>query len=131
MEKFTVKAILPASPKEIFSAWLDGKKHEAMTGGKATAKAKANTKHTAWDGYISGKTLEVDPYKKIVQSWRTVEFPDDAEDSLLELKLSAKGKSTVLSITHTNIPKGQGKNYQKGWKEHYFNPMKEYFGRKK
>ena len=35
--------------------------------------------------YIEGKNLELEKDKKIVQKWRTTEFPDDAPDSDLEI----------------------------------------------
>ena len=65
--------------------------------------------------------------KKIVQFWRTTEFSDNDADSLLELHFTEKGKKTLLTLIHSNIPKGDGNKYKDGWKEWYFKPMKEYF----
>jgi uncharacterized protein YndB with AHSA1/START domain len=48
-----------------------------------------------------GKNLELDPGKKIVQSWRSTDFPKDAEDSLLEILLEKSGKGTKLTLTHS------------------------------
>ncbi|WP_410962509.1 SRPBCC domain-containing protein, partial [Salmonella sp. SAL4358] len=87
---------LPATPKAIYEAWLDGKKHTAFTGGGATAQATVGGRHTAWDGYIHGWTLALQPGKRIVQSWRTTEFKPEDPDSLLEVKLAkAKGGTKV------------------------------------
>jgi activator of HSP90 ATPase len=131
MDKFKLSVTLPAGPQEIYDAWLSGKEHSKFTGSKATASARKKGSFTAWDGYISGKNLELKKGKRIVQSWRTTEFPNNAEDSILELRLEKKeGSKTALTLIHTNIPKGQGARYKGGWKTHYFEPMKDYFARK-
>jgi activator of HSP90 ATPase len=129
MKKFETKAIIPAKPDAVYKAWLSAKLHAAMTGGAATGSGKLNAKFTAWDGYISGKNLELKPGKKIVQSWRTVEFPPDAPDSQLVVKFNPHPKGCELIIQHTNIPNGQS-DYKKGWRDHYFIPMKAYFSGK-
>jgi len=131
MDKLKLTITLPANPKAIYDAWLSGKEHTKFTGGKATASTRVKGKFTAWDGYIEGRNLELKAGKKIVQSWRTSEFPDTAPDSLLEVSLAPKaGGKAALTLIHTNIPKGQGKQYKSGWKEHYFEPMKAYFSQK-
>jgi len=86
---------------------------------------------TAWDGYIQGKNLELVPGRKIVQSWRTSEFPSRSPDSRIEILLEGTKSGTKITIAHTNIPDGQGEGYRQGWLDYYFKPMKEYFGKKK
>lgn len=133
MEKLKLSVVLPATPKKIYEAWLNSKQHAAFTGGgKATASAKVKGKFTAWDGYISGVNVDLKEGKKIVQAWRTTEFPDDALDSILEINLAPKtGGKTTLTLIQTNIPKGQGASYKTGWKDFYFTPMKKYFSETK
>jgi activator of HSP90 ATPase len=66
-----------------------------------------------------------------VQAWRTTEFPEAAADSLLVIKLDKKaGNKTILTLTQTGLPRGHAKKYKKGWKQHYFEPMKVYFAAK-
>jgi activator of HSP90 ATPase len=128
MDKLKLTVTLPAPPQEIYDAWLSTKEHTRFTGGKASASRKVNGKFTAWDGYITGKNVELKSGKKIVQAWRTTEFPVDAPDSILELTFEKRpGGKTKLTLRQKDIPKGQGKQYKTGWKEHYFEPMKEYF----
>jgi uncharacterized protein YndB with AHSA1/START domain len=129
LDSLRLIAILPATPERVYAAWLSPKEHTKFTGGKATIEPGVGGRHTAWDDYISGKHLELVPGKKIVQTWRTTEFPDGAADSRLEIRLEPKGKSeTTLTLIHTEIPEGQGAQYKEGWGEHYFEPMREYFG---
>ncbi len=126
-EKIRCSIVLSASTEDIYSAWLDNKKHGEFTGDKAKIDPHIGGKFSAWDGYILGKTLELEPFKRIVQSWRTTEFPKDAPDSKLEVLLETEGKGTRVTLIHTNIPDGQGDMYKQGWEDYYFEPMKRYF----
>jgi activator of HSP90 ATPase len=119
-EKFSVK------PEILYNAWLDSEKHSAMTGGEANCSNKVDDKFTAWDGYISGTNEALVPNKEIVQNWRTTEFKETDNDSKLIISIEEIENGSLLTLTHTNIPEGQS-DYEKGWIEHYFNPMKEYF----
>src|SRR5512137_897347 len=113
-DSFEISDLIPASPEHIYHAWLDAAEHGAFTGGTATGKAKVGSKFTAWDGYISGTNLELEPNRRIVQSWRTTEFPADSPDSLLEILLVAQGERTKITLVHSNIPEGQGQDYYQG-----------------
>ncbi|MEK7158165.1 MAG: SRPBCC domain-containing protein [Patescibacteria group bacterium] len=126
-ESITVSAILPATPQHIYDAWLSSDGHSDMTGAHANIHPGVGGTFTAWDGYIEGTTRKLIPNERIVQSWRTSEFPEDAPDSKLEIVLEeVKGKAKI-TLHHTNIPKGQGRMYKEGWTDHYFEPMKSYF----
>ncbi|EKD75971.1 MAG: hypothetical protein ACD_43C00265G0001 [uncultured bacterium] len=125
----TLSTTLPAKPQQIYSAWLSGAKHTAMTGGKATGCAKVGAKFTAWNGYIWGKYVKLTKDKQIVQTWRTGEFADKDPDSILTITLAKTKTGTKLTLKHVGTPKTQEASYRDGWKEHYFEPMQEYFSR--
>lgn len=118
---------IPSFPAQVYAAWLDGKKHTAITGAKATGSAKVGSKFTAWDGYIWGKNVTLVQDKKIVQAWRTSEFADDDPDSVLTITLAKTKTGTKLTLKHTGTPKLQEASYRSGWQDHYFDPMQEYF----
>lgn len=124
--KFEVSTTLPRSPKEVYDAWLDSESHSKMTGAKAKVSAKVGGEFQAWDGYISGKNLTLEPGKRIVQSWRTVEFDDSEEDSQIEITFEPAIKGTKLTLRHTNLP-AHGEQYRQGWVDSYFDPMRKYF----
>jgi activator of HSP90 ATPase len=125
--EFTVSDVLPASPGEVYAAWLNGKSHAAMTGGgPATATTKVGGEFTAWDGYIAGKNLILEPDRRIVQSWRTTEFKDGDADSEIDVQLEAAGDGTKITLRHSNVPEGHN-GYKDGWQTCYFDPMKAYF----
>lgn len=125
--EFEVDDVIPAPPEIIFSAWLDSQAHSQMTGSPATASAEVGGEFTAWDGYIRGKNLELDPPARILQHWRTAEFEDADEDSLLEIMLMPEGDKTRVTIRQSNLPE-HGMQYQQGWRDSYFEPMKRHFG---
>jgi len=113
--------------ENLYNAWLDSGEHTAMTGSPAQVEPRADGRFTAWDGYIYGKTLELQPFWLIVQAWRTTEFPVEAPDSHLEVWLEERDGGVQLRLVHTEIPDGQGQDYRQGWEEFYFKPMGEYF----
>jgi uncharacterized protein YndB with AHSA1/START domain len=129
-ESITLWEIFPASPREIYDAWLSSA-HGKMVGSTATVDPRVGGAFTAWDGYIRGTTLELEPYRRLVQAWRTTEFSAASPDSRLELLLEQVEGGTRLTIRHTEIPEGQGGSLEQGWIDHYFRPMKEYFARKR
>lgn len=131
MESIKLIKTFAVKPKVIYSAWLNSKEHSKMTGSKAKIYSKTNSNFSAWDGYITGKTTELKTDEKIVQQWRTTEFPEDAQDSILEIELSETNEGTKLIMVHKNIPEGQGESYKKGWEDFYFKPMEEYFKKNK
>ncbi len=117
------------TPLELYRAWLDSDEHTYMTGSAAQIEPEVGGVHRAWDGYITGKILELEEGAAIVMSWRTSNFDDDHEDSRLEVSFADNGAGgTVVHIEHTHIPDGQGSEYLRGWEEHYFEPMRLYFG---
>lgn len=126
--KFTLNTKLSASAEEIYNAWLSSEGHTKMTGGKATTSNKPGHAFTAWDGYIHGKNLVLEPNKRIVQSWRTEQFLENEEDSQIEVILNEVDGQTELTLNHTNVPES-GDHYIKGWDVHYFQPMKAYFSK--
>jgi hypothetical protein len=98
-----------------------------MTGSSATSEAKKGGAFTAWDGYITGRHLVLEPGRRIVQAWRTTEFPNSAPDSTVEIRLSKVAKGTKISLLQSDIPDGQSDMYAEDWLEHYFDPMTRYF----
>jgi uncharacterized protein YndB with AHSA1/START domain len=118
---------LPASAARVYAAWLDSQEHSLMTGGDATVDPRVGGFHTAWGGYIGGTILDLEPGSRIVQSWRTSEFPEGHPHSRLEIRFRDVPGGCVIALAHSEIPEGQGEQYEAGWHEHYFIPMTRYF----
>lgn len=126
--EFEVYDVIPAAPEVVYAAWLDSEAHSKMTGSPAKVSADIGGEFEAWDGYINGTNLELEPPTRILQRWRTTEFEENDEDSLLEIGFEPEGEGTQVTIRHSNLPE-HGMQYQQGWRDAYFEPMKEYFGK--
>jgi uncharacterized protein YndB with AHSA1/START domain len=118
-----------ATPAEVYRTWTSSKGHSKMTGASATFVASPGGKHTAWDGYIWGQTTEIEPAHRVRQTWRTTDFPATAPDSVVEIRFQPIEGGTRVTIAHAEIPPGQGKRYDTGWKQFYFKPMIAWFGK--
>lgn len=128
---FVLKETFEAEPSVIYDAWLDSTLHSEMTGGEAHCTDKAGDPFSTWDGYITGRNIELIKDEKIVQSWRTTEFHQNDDDSILTIELTKKPNGgTELTLAHSNIPEGQTQ-YEQGWIDNYFVPMKDLFSRLK
>ncbi len=126
-ESLECRVVISATPQQIYQAWLDSAAHSAITDSPAFVDAHIGGRFTAWDGYISGQNVDLEPYRRILQTWRTSEFPAAAPDSLLELTLEACPEGTLVSLRQSEIPDTQAAQYLEGWEEYYFKSMQEYF----
>ena len=124
--EFTLTTTIKATAKQIYKSWLSTQGHTKMTGGVAFVSDKVGESFTVWDGYITGANVALEPYNRIVQSWRSTNFEDHEANSQIEVILSEHNDETILTLKHTNLPES-GEHYKKGWDEHYFTPMKKYF----
>ena len=127
---FTLTTTIPASAQEIYDAWLDSLAHSEMTGGEADMSDEIDAEVSAWDGYITGRNLELIPGERIVQSWRTTQFADEHEDSIITLTFEEAGDGTLMTLVHSNVPDEQTSYELSGWQEHYFAPMRNYFAKR-
>ena len=123
----TQKVVIPASPQEVYEVYVDPKKHAAFTEAKATGKPVVGGKMTAWDGYIFGKYLELEPGKRIVQEWTTTDWVEGYGPSRLELTLCKVPEGTELVMVNSDVPEEQADEVADGWIEFYWEPLKKYF----
>jgi activator of HSP90 ATPase len=126
--EFALTVTINAKADKIYEAYLSSEGHTAITGSPARVDGTVDGDFSAWDGYIQGMFLELEKNKKIVQAWRTSEFPSEAEDSIVEILLEESHGKTKLTLKHSNIHEGQAEDYKTGWEDFYFKPMREYFG---
>ena len=124
--EFTILDFVPADPMAVYDAWMSSDGHAGMTGAGAEIDPRVGGEFTAWDGYITGRTLALEPGRRIVQAWRTSEFDAADLDSQIEVLLEPVPEGTRLTLHHTRIPDGQT-GYEQGWQDNYFDPMREYF----
>ncbi len=127
VEMIEVADVVPAPAKSIYEAWLDSRLHSEFTGDPAEIDPQVGGEFTTGGGYATGKTLELHPYTRIVQSWRSTDFPPDAEESRIEVTLEEAEGVTKVTIFQSFIPEGQGEMYRQGWIDFYLTLLKDYF----
>lgn len=124
--EFTLKTKFKATAKQVYKAWLSTQGHSKMTGEPAYISDKVGDVFSVLGGRIKGNNIELVPYNKIIQSWRSSQFEEQEEDSQIEIILSECDGQTELILNHTHIPES-GEHYIKGWEKYYFSPMQNYF----
>jgi activator of HSP90 ATPase len=125
------KVIVQATPDEVYDAFMDPQKHSDFTHTQTTGSQEEGGEVSASDGYITARNVELKKGKKIVQEWTTTEWPDGYPPSTLELDLKKVTEGTELTMTHSKVPDEQADDYAEGWTDYYWNPMVEYFQKKK
>lgn len=125
--EFTVTAEIPAPASTIYDAWLNSASHAEMTGADSAVQSReVGADHKAHGDYIWGKNVELVENQKIVQTWRTAEFTEDEQNSIIEVLLEEHGGSTKVTLKHSDLPDSGG-HFEQGWIDYYFSPMKAYF----
>lgn len=122
--------VVEGTPADVYRAIADPRLHAAFTGAKAAGRARQGARFTAWGGYIEGRTLAADPGKRLVQEWRTTEWPDGAAPSRLEWRFAAHPRGTRVTLRQTGVPRSQVAGYRKGWVLCYWRPLRAWFARR-
>ena len=116
--------------KQLFDLYMDSKLHGIISGGPVTISEKIGSKFEAFDGYITGKTLQVITNKLIVQQWHGSDWDAKADDSVFVLSFEQKGKDALMNVFHANVPDDKAIELDKGWHDFYWNPWKQHLAGK-
>ena len=127
-QTITQKVLLKGTtPDVVYTMYLTPKHHTALTGSThADISAKQGTSFELWDGYITGKNLQLVKDRLIVQAWRGSDWNDNDADSTFMLLLEKKDDDVLIHMTHANIPDEFVKDIKKGWTTHYWKPWQKY-----
>jgi activator of HSP90 ATPase len=124
MKDFKKYYILAAPPEEVYLALTLETTIQLWTGDKVEMKAEPQTEFSLWDGSIVGRNLEFEPSKKIVQQWY---FGDQAEESIVTIKLHPHTHGTSVELRHTNIPDNDYDDIIDGWNNVYFASLQDFY----
>lgn len=118
------------TPDFIYQMLMDEDLHADFTGAEATIDPSEGGEFDVWDGYITGRNTELIPNKKIVQEWHASDMPE-GHISLLTIELSSVSNyTTLLKMTHANVPADQADDFAKGWEDFYWAPMQKWLSEK-
>ena len=65
-----------ASPQHVYDALLDAKQFSAFSGAAAEFQREAGGEFSCFDGFISGRNIELAAHRRIVQAWRVKIWPE-------------------------------------------------------
>lgn len=130
VKTITQTVLIRAAPATVFNAFVNPRVHAAFTGAAATGSARVGGRFTAWDGYISGVNRVVDRGRRLVQEWKTTEWPEGAGPSQVEFVFQAVKGGTRIRMVHSNVPAEQADSYRQGWIDSYWEPLKAYFAQR-
>ena len=115
---------IPATPDEIYMALTNPVTMELWTGEVAEMSTEPGSEFSMWDGSITGKNLEFEPGKKIVQQWY---FEGASDNSVVTIKLHPDKGGSSVELRHTNIPDADFDDMVEGWNNSYFGALAEFF----
>jgi len=130
METSTIKhgVTLNASPHEVYEALIDPAKHTAFSGAPAEINAKPGGKFSFYGGQLEGTTLELEKDRRIVQNWRSTNWPKGHYSRVTyELTPLAEGRATLLLLSHSEVPLQDAADINRGWHTYYWTKMAAYF----
>jgi activator of HSP90 ATPase len=115
---------LLAEPKDVYNALTNKVMLEIWTGETAVMSDEPGSEFSLWDGSISGKNLEFEKNKKLVQQWY---FEGQEEESIVTIKLHHDKKGTSVELLHINIPDEAFENIVEGWEFDYFGAIAQLY----
>ncbi len=124
MKNFKKYFLISAEPETVYAALTFEPTIMLWTGQKAVMKEEPQTEFSLWDDSIVGMNLAFEKGKLIQQEWY---FGDQAEPSIVTLKLHPHKKGTSVELNHTNIPDEAFEDICEGWIEAYFGALIEFY----
>ena len=124
MKDFKAYYIISASVEDIYSALTNPLTIQLWTGEDAVMSTEPGSEFSLWEESISGKNLEFEENKKIVQQWY---FGDQEEPSIVTIKLHPHKQGTSIELRHSNIPDSDFDDIVEGWNENYFGALEEFY----
>ncbi|SRR5260221_754385 len=117
---------IAAEPTSVFEALMNSAQHAEFTGEDARIDPKPGGAFACYGDYINGVTLELEPNKRIVQAWRSRNWPQGTYSIItFNLKRKAGGK-TELQFAQIGVPANDYADKKKGWRTHYWEPLKAF-----
>lgn len=123
MKDFKKYYTLTASPAEVYLALTNPAIIQLWTGEKADMSTEPGSEFSLWDESITGKNLEFETDKKIVQQW----YFDQETPSIVTIKLHFHKDGTSVELRHTNIPDEEYSEITDGWNDNYFASLDEFY----
>jgi activator of HSP90 ATPase len=112
------EATIPAEPARVYEVLADAAALSARSGKGGAAARTPGGEFTAFDGYVTGRQVELVPGERIVQAWR---FPawDPGVYSIVRFTLAAADGGTMLGIDQHGEPADWHDHVDANWPTFY------------
>ena len=124
MKDFKKYYILHASPSEVYLALTNPLTIHLWSGEEAEMSEEPGSEFSLWEGSIAGKNLEFQKDRMIRQEWY---FGEQAEPSIVTIKLHEHESGTSVELRHTNIPDVDYNDIVEGWNTAYFGALQDFY----
>ncbi|MBO9151700.1 SRPBCC domain-containing protein [Chitinophaga sp. GCM10012297] len=124
MKDFKQHFVIPAPPEEVYRALTYAPTIQLWTGDKVEMSTEPGSEFSLWDGSISGRNLEFEEGRKIVQEWY---FGEQETPSIVTIILHPHKKGTSAELKHSNIPDEDFDDITEGWKDAYFGSLIDFY----
>lgn len=118
-----------AHPERVYQLIADSKQHAKLTGQKAQISGKVGGAFSVQGGRVTGINVDLVPGERLVQAWRTKEFPVGIF-SMVTLQISRTRTGTEVVLTHRGVPKKLIPKVESTWRELYWQRIREAHTRK-
>jgi activator of HSP90 ATPase len=115
-----------ATAKDIYELLLDSKKHQELTGDAAEIDPKVGGNASTFGGYATGVISNLVQNREISQTWHASDWPE-GHYSNITFTLSDEPDGTHIDFVQTNLPKGTEAEFEAGWDDFYWQPLRDYF----
>ena len=124
MKSYKQYYIIDAEPEVVYAALTNAATIQLWTGETADMNTEVGSEFSLWSGNITGKNLEFETGKKIVQEWY---FGEQPESSVVTIILHEHKKGTSAELRHTNIPDDDYADIVEGWNNMYFGELRDFY----
>lgn len=124
MKDYKKYYVIPATPEDIYLALTNPATIHLWSGEEAEMSDEPGSEFSLWEGSITGKNLEFEYGKRIVQQWY---FGDQNEPSVVTMKLHPHKSGTSVELRHTNIPDEAFDDITTGWDTAYFGALLDFY----
>ncbi|XP_062003825.1 uncharacterized protein LOC133721272 [Rosa rugosa] len=128
-EKFSCRA------SNLYEILMDDNRWKGFTQSNAKISKEVGGEFSIFDGSVTGKNLELQNGKLIVQNWRFGSWPDGIESKVTLTFDEPEPGLTVVKLTHVDVPEEDRygnatvvENTERGWRDLIFQRIRAVFG---
>ncbi|KAJ0027604.1 hypothetical protein Pint_36391 [Pistacia integerrima] len=128
-EKFSCRA------KDLYEILMDENRWKGFTMSNARISKEVGGEISIFDGSVTGKNLELQEGKLIVQKWRFGSWPDGIDSTVRLTFEEPEPGVTIVKLKHVDVPEEDRygnstvvENTERGWRDLIFHKIRAVFG---